>query len=579
MKRKILSIIGSIVLLTSFYLSSCASTSSLIKEFSLSSNHVLLTKDNPEQEVKITDSFGGEISIGIDNPAIADVSLDKDVITISALSFGTTTVIVSSKNNKDLQRAILVEVSDDFGGINKLEVSNLDSVNFYQGAPLNLSSKLDISVTDETGELKTLDKGSYYFSLADDTVFTTVGKQQVTVYPVDSSFYSSTFTIDILEWDIAPLAEALTPLKEGNYTYSFDGKVGSISHISGTRQFSNDFYTDSYLGVNYAKDNNGVFLLDISYGSNGVPVMSATHGYFSFFGQRLPDLESVISLTTGIEGLSSFSTDWLVGATYSNGEYISTNSDLLDLFWNNALGLNGAGEQISFSIVDGGVSYSIQGKLTNGNVLDFAGSISSIGNTHNENIEYYLSQNYSVAEEANSNVTDMKNSLSSLNYTLNFDDHVSYVTPDYVLNTYNDDHSKDGGVIKQGNSFYNFTYADNKFVLGDVASIGSIKGSTYDISSYSFFNDNVLYRYYPSSYFGLYTMFDTDGIGDLTRIFPDQRNNTIYVFGLNYGTADQTSIVLEAYFVNSDNRLEDKVLNITDIGSTKINDLEGKVQS
>lgn len=262
-------------------------------------------------------------------------------------------------------------------------------------------------------------------------------------------------------------------------------------------------------------------------------------------------------------------------AKVENGSLVSTNQELTNIFWKDSLGFNGNGTKLVLSSKGQEISYYLEGTLQAGSRFAVVGSITDIGSTSDRNIEYYISQDYQVTRSPQTDVQEMKKAIANLNYTIEYEDKKVYVTPQYVVE-YPNNTTEGKGVIKQKDGFHILTDKNGKMTVGAL-STSSIQGSDYDISTYSFLNDDVLYRYYPSSYFGLYTMYDTQGIRDLNKLFPSDGNKQVYALGLNYENSDGPSIIIQSYFIHSDNTLLRKNIVLRNVGTTKLAAVEALV--
>ena len=568
-KLVLFSLIFGSVPLTS--LSSCGGDSSEITSlnFTLNKSYVELVEGEiTTVEVKDAPQV---LNFGLEKGSLVNVNYNNSQIEIIGVKAGVERVKVYT-NNPDEYKSILVVVKAKEAVTNSaLRIGENTKTTYGKGEAFYYNDcQVYLETFDENGTLIDqilLTNDEIYFNYENGEIFSESGKYEINVTVLSPSVLTDKYEITVLDNGLSLVNEHLTKLREtNNYEITYKGMVNGVMSIEGDSIFNSNYYINTYSDYYFAKDSTGVFKFNYTTDENGVKNgISTTNGYFKVGGEVVTDLSSVVSLYCNVSGISGFDSDYLASAKQDGDVYVITNSTVLDMLWSKTLNLNGSASELAVAGEENGISFRLNGQLTNGSSLSFTGSIFNIGSAKEDLIENFLATNSTVTYVEDATLKSYVNLLKPLNYTLLIGNEKYIVNPSYI---FQGSETSGEGLLEQDNKVYEFTLKNGEVTIGKESDeYKSIEDTPYNLNNYEPFKDENLSNYYYSSYYGGYTIFDTTLYSDFWDFTNTSASNTPYVFTLSY---ESNVLSVIEYYHNQSGGLGGNFIDIEDIGNSNV---------
>ena len=536
---------SSFILFSGVALVGCATPTidaSSIFGVTLSSSFVEV-KVNESVEIDVSGENISSLTYASEN-SLVSVSLSDGKISITGINEGVDRVRIFYEGFNDNYKTILVNVVNS-------------SSNSHYELEINDTSKLIYDVGDY-----------FYYS----QIYVTLNE-----YDVDNNLIAGfELNPDQLFYSLEN-GEVLifNAIKLSNdYEITFDAEMNGVNAISGDTIFNPNYVINEFSEYYFAKDDTGVFKYEYSTDNSGTRTGVVTrNGYFTLNNEVSIDLGEVFETYCGITGLVDFDTSVLNSAEVIGDAYFITDSETLDLFMSGTFNLNGTGNALYLSYKDGAISYTLKARLSSGVALNFVGSIFNVNSTYEPLIEDFLDRNSVVSTTVDSTLSSYLSLLKPLNYTIDLtskgDNYV--VTDRYVFFGESGDISGNG-IIETNDGLFEFRLLNNVVTLGDkVSDYISIEESEYNLLNYDAIEESNLSKFYYTTYYGGYTMFDTSCFDEFYNFIKVNGNYTPFALTLNY---EEEDVTMNVYAYNSSGNMTLIGSSLKEIGSSSISVLE-----
>lgn len=528
----------------------------------------------PKESKTITLETNLELALKVADPSICQAVINGNEITITGKVSGTTYVRVYEQKNEENFKDILVVVEENKETYT-LKVLDEFNKDFYVGEEFSFNADVylttSVSGTDKE-TLMLLDKNDYFLSLKEGFVFEEEGTMDVTITAPNYDDAKYTFRVNVVRSEYQLLKQKLQKIVDTNqYNFSFKANYGVVLSIEGVTTYNPNYYYNSYNELGFAKDENGVFKFTYEGNSLGEhSSVTTTNGYLIDGDTTFTDLYDVIETINGYKSLSNLNLNSFEESNVNGDVYYFNDKENLSLVWNNVLGFNGSASVMNISLEGDAISYSINGKLTNGLELSFTGSIYDIGTAKEKVIDDFLDKtNHEVNKKTSAEVTEIANKLKGMNYTIKYSDATIKVVKNKGIEITNGSGVTTGYALVDGIVKY-FKVEDDKVVYDETKnSLKTLEESIYNFGNYEILNNDNLYQFFKSSYYGSNVSFNSTLATPITHsVFSNiDTSKHINAFGINYNSDDDSIIEVKTVY-KSGSSLGMSEISCSSIGST-----------
>ena len=573
---------SSFILFSGVALVGCATPTidaSSIFGVTLSSSFVEV-KVNESVEIDVSGENISSLTYASEN-SLVSVSLSDGKISITGINEGVDRVRIFYEGFNDNYKTILVNVVNSSSNSHyELEINDTSKLIYDVGDYFYYSQiYVTLNEYDVDNNLIAgfeLNPDQLYYSLENGEVLTEAGEFTVNVGTYENEeFIDTSFTITVNEGELGAISDVFNAIKLSNdYEITFDAEMNGVNAISGDTIFNPNYVINEFSEYYFAKDDTGVFKYEYSTDNSGIRTGVVTrNGYFTLNNEVSTDLGEVFETYCGITGLVDFDTSVLNSAEVIGDAYFITDSATLDLFMSGTFNLNGTGNALYLSYKDGAISYTLEARLSSGVALNFVGSIFNVNSTYEPLIEDFLDRNSVVSTTVDSTLSSYLSLLKPLNYTIDLtskgDNYV--VTDRYVFFGESGDTSGNG-IIETNDGLFEFRLQNNVVTLGDeVSDYTSIEESEYNLLNYDAIEESNLSKFYYTTYYGGYTMFDTSCFNEFYNFIKVNGNYTPFALTLNY---EEEDVTMNVYAYNSSGNMTLIGSSLKEIGSSSISVLD-----
>lgn len=528
----------------------------------------------PKESKTITLETNLELALKVVDPSICQAVINGNEITITGKVNGTTYVRVYDQKDEENFKDILVVVEENKETYT-LKVLDEFNKDFYVGEEFSFNADVYLATSvlgTEKETLMLLDKNDYFLSLKEGFVFEEEGTMDVTITAPNYDDAKYTFSVNVVRSEYQLLKQKLQKIVDTNqYNFSFKANYGVVLSIEGVTTYNPNYYYNSYNELGFAKDENGVFKFTYEDNSLGEhSSVTTTNGYLIDGDTTFTDLYDVVETINGYKSLSNLNLNSFEESNVNGDVYYFNDKENLSLVWNNVLGFNGSASVMNISLEGDAISYSINGKLTNGLELSFTGSIYDIGTAKEKVMDDFLDKtNHEVNKKATAEVTEIANKLKGMNYTIKYSDATIKVVKNKGIEITNGSGVTTGYALVDGKVKY-FKVEDDKAVYDETKnSLKTLEESIYNFGNYEILNNDNLYQFFKSSYYGSNVSFNsTLATPIIHSIFSNiDTSKHINAFGINYDSDDNSIIEVKTVY-KSGSSLGMSEITCSSIGST-----------